>query len=66
VAGPVGRLWDAFSDLARIAERLVKGQPTDHDMVEGLKNEVICRDHRIQELVPMRLIPYEEAVRLAL
>ena len=37
-----------------------------HPLIEGLKNEVICRDHRIQELVPMRLTPYEEAVRLAL
>jgi len=37
-----------------------------HPLIEGLRNEVICRDHRIQELVPMRLTPYEEAVRLAL
>lgn len=35
-------------------------------LVEGLKNEVICRDNRIRALVPSRLIPMEEAVCTAL
>lgn len=35
-------------------------------LIEGLANEVICREHRIRELVPFRLTPYEEAVRIAL
>lgn len=35
-------------------------------LIEGLKNEVICRDHKIRELIPMDLTTYDEAVRLAL
>ena len=35
-------------------------------LIEGLKNEVICRDNRIQELVPIRLTSYDEAIRAAL
>jgi len=35
-------------------------------LIEGLANEVICRDNRIRELLPFRLTPYDEAVRLAL
>ncbi|NSW87341.1 MAG: NAD(P)H-binding protein [Syntrophobacteraceae bacterium] len=35
-------------------------------LVEGLKNEVICKDNRILDLVPIRLIPMEEAVCMAL
>jgi len=35
-------------------------------LVEGLKNEVICRENRIRELVPLRLIPMEEAICTAL
>ncbi|GAC1469865.1 MAG: hypothetical protein PVSMB11_05690 [Desulfuromonadaceae bacterium] len=34
--------------------------------IEGLKNEVICRDIAIRELIPLRLTPYYEAVRIAL
>jgi len=34
--------------------------------IEGLKNEVICRDTAIRELIPLRLTPYDEAVRIAL
>lgn len=35
-------------------------------LLEGLKNEVICRDNRVQELIPIRLIPMEEAICTAL
>lgn len=35
-------------------------------LIEGLANEVICRDSRIRDLVPLRLTPFEEAVRIAL
>jgi hypothetical protein len=35
-------------------------------LVEGLKNEVICRENRIRELVPIRLISMEEAICTAL
>ena len=35
-------------------------------LIEGLKNEVICRDNRILEIIPFSLIPFDEAVRLAL
>lgn len=35
-------------------------------LIEGLKNEVICRDNRIRELIPLRLTPFDEAIRTAL
>ena len=35
-------------------------------LIEGLKNEVICRENAIRELIPLRLTPYDEAVRKAL
>ncbi len=35
-------------------------------LIEGLANEVICREDRIRELLPFRLTPYDEAVRIAL
>lgn len=35
-------------------------------LIEGLKNEVICRDNRIRELLPIRLTPFDEAIRTAL
>ena len=35
-------------------------------LIEGLANEVICRDNRIRDLIPMRLTTYDEAVRIAL
>ncbi len=35
-------------------------------LIEGLGNEVICRDARIRELIPFPLTPYDEAVRRAL
>jgi hypothetical protein len=31
-----------------------------------MKNEVICRDNRIQAIVPIRLLNYEETLRIAL
>lgn len=35
-------------------------------LVEGLKNDVICRDDRIRTLMPFPLIGYDDAVRQAL
>lgn len=35
-------------------------------LIEGLSNEVICRDNSIQALIPLRLTPYDEAVQHAL
>ncbi|PLX84600.1 MAG: NADH-binding protein [Desulfuromonas sp.] len=35
-------------------------------LIEGLKNEVVCRDERIRELLPLSQTPFDEAVRRAL
>lgn len=35
-------------------------------LIEGLANEVVCRENRIRELLPFNLTSYDEAVRLAL
>jgi uncharacterized protein YbjT (DUF2867 family) len=35
-------------------------------LVEGMKNEVICRDNRIRDLVPIDLMSMEEAICIAL
>lgn len=35
-------------------------------LIEGLRNEVVCRDSRIRELIPFPLTPYDEAVKIAL
>jgi uncharacterized protein YbjT (DUF2867 family) len=35
-------------------------------LIEGLKNEVICRENSIHDLIPLRLTSYDEAVRVAL
>lgn len=37
-----------------------------HPLIEGLRNEVVCRDRRIEALVPVSLTPFKEAVRKAL
>ncbi len=37
-----------------------------HPLVEGLRNEVVCRENRIRDIVPQSLTPYREAVALAL
>lgn len=35
-------------------------------LIEGLKNEVVCREHAIQTLIPLQLTSYDEAVRRSL
>jgi len=35
-------------------------------LIEGLRNEVICRDTRIRELLPFSLTPFVDAIRIAL
>ncbi len=36
-----------------------------HPLIEGLKNEVICRDSKIEELIPIKKTPFKEAVSIA-
>jgi uncharacterized protein YbjT (DUF2867 family) len=35
-------------------------------LVEGLKNEVVCRENRIRDLIPMKLTTLEQSIRIAL
>jgi uncharacterized protein YbjT (DUF2867 family) len=35
-------------------------------LIEGLRNEVICRENHIRDILPIPLTPYDEAVRIAL
>ncbi len=35
-------------------------------LIEGLRNEVVCRDNSILDLIPLPLTPYDEAIRGAL
>jgi uncharacterized protein YbjT (DUF2867 family) len=35
-------------------------------LIEGLRNEVICREHTIRELIPLQLTSYDDAVRRSL
>ncbi len=35
-------------------------------LVESLKNNVICKEHRIQQIFPRKLLTYQEAVQIAL
>jgi uncharacterized protein YbjT (DUF2867 family) len=35
-------------------------------LIEGLKNEVICREHAIRDLIPLQLTSYDDAVRRSL
>jgi uncharacterized protein YbjT (DUF2867 family) len=37
-----------------------------HPLIEGLKNEVICREHGIQDVVPVKLTPFKESVKIAI
>jgi len=34
-------------------------------LVESLENETVCRDHRIHDLIPQKLLSYEEAIETA-
>jgi len=36
-----------------------------HPLIEGMKNEVICRDKRIDEYVPIQKTSFREAVKIA-
>jgi len=36
-----------------------------HPLIEGLKNEVICRENRIEQRVPIQKTPFTEGVRIA-
>ncbi len=36
-----------------------------HPLIEGLKNEVICKEHSIEALIPFNKTPFKEAVRIA-
>ncbi len=37
-----------------------------HLLIQGLKNNVVCREKRIRDLVPVTLIPMREAISMAL
>ncbi len=39
---------------------------TVNPLVEGLRNEVICKDNRIRELIPIKLTPLEQSICNAL
>jgi uncharacterized protein YbjT (DUF2867 family) len=34
-------------------------------LIESLKNDVVCHDNSIREIIPQEMIPYKEAIRLA-
>jgi len=34
-------------------------------LVESMKNDVVCKDFSVREILPQRLIPYREAIQLA-
>jgi len=36
-----------------------------HPLIEGMKNEVICKDNSIETLIPVHKTPFREAVRIA-
>jgi len=36
-----------------------------HPLIEGLKNEVVCRNHEIESLISLEKTPFKEAVRIA-
>jgi uncharacterized protein YbjT (DUF2867 family) len=40
--------------------------PITAALMEGLKNEVVCRNSSIKELIPMRLLTYKEAIVAAM
>jgi hypothetical protein len=35
-------------------------------LIEGLRNEVVCRDTRIRDVLPIPLTPFDDAIRAAL
>lgn len=41
-------------------------KPVAHPLILGLKNAVVVTDHRIEEMVPVDLTPFDEAVARAL
>ena len=36
-----------------------------HPLIEGLKNEVVCKENSIEKLIPVNKTPFKEAVRIA-
>lgn len=34
-------------------------------LVESMKNDVVCKEQSIQDIIPQELIPYKEAIRMA-
>lgn len=39
--------------------------PLARTLVRSLKNEVVCNDNRLQEILPIKLLSYEESLHLA-
>jgi uncharacterized protein YbjT (DUF2867 family) len=48
--------------------RLITGIPSSlaRPLIDGMKNEVVCHDFRIRELIPQELIDHRQAIRLTL
>lgn len=40
--------------------------PITRRLMEGLMNDVMCRDNRIRDVIPLRMISYREAILLAM
>jgi uncharacterized protein YbjT (DUF2867 family) len=36
-----------------------------HPLIEGLKNEVVCRENKIEQLIPIQKTPFKEGVKTA-
>ena len=36
-----------------------------HPLIEGMKNDVVCKDNEIEKYVPLRKTPFADAVRIA-
>ena len=71
VAGQVNLYFPTPVFSAWLTSRLIGLlTPVDDEvalaLLRGLNNEVICRDNRIRDLLPVPLIPYDRAVALAL
>jgi len=50
-------LWLYFTTSANIT--------IARQLVQSMKNDVICKEHSIMEIIPQELIPYREAIKMA-
>jgi uncharacterized protein YbjT (DUF2867 family) len=71
IAGTVNLFFPVPFYTPKIAAALIGSLSTINSdvalaLLEGLKDDVICTENRIRDLIPQVLIPYAEAVRNAL